>query len=157
MTCTGFLQGHEWLAQHMSLNDQMATLKGPLQLGQALQRVETLLAAAGRTKPEWEQHWRTAWQQRLARCYDPRDALMCACFSGGEQYSWPVQRHDVAVSVRIRFTLHHSQDGGPEQSLQCPGIGLLLGMLAMRSGHLQACMLCALHWRVQHVGCKAAT
>ena len=78
MTCTDFLQGHEWLAQHMSLNDQMATLKGPLQLGQALQRVETLLAAAGRTKPEWEQHWRTAWQQRLARCYDPRDALMCA-------------------------------------------------------------------------------
>ena len=72
------MQGHEWLAQHMSLNDQMATLKGPLQLGQALQRVETLLAAAGRIKPEWEQHWRAAWQQRLARCYDPRDALMCA-------------------------------------------------------------------------------
>ena len=72
------MQGQAWLAQHVALNDQLATVKGPLQLGLGLQQVEAVLLGAGCMRPPWEQHWRTAWLQRLSRCYDPRDALMCA-------------------------------------------------------------------------------
>ena len=51
------MQGPAWLGHHLGISDQMAVARLPLDVARNLLRLEAVLLAAGRLKPEWEQHW----------------------------------------------------------------------------------------------------
>ena len=70
------LQGETWLARHAHVVQVVAAAKGGADVSKALLLVERMLMEQDMMQPHWASYLQEPWRKGLAKCSDPRQAIM---------------------------------------------------------------------------------
>ena len=70
------LQGDTWLARHAHVIQVVAAAKGGADVCKALLLVERMLIEQDMMQPHWPSYLQEPWRKGLAKCSDPRQAIM---------------------------------------------------------------------------------
>ena len=70
------IQGETWLARHAHVIQVEAAARGGGDVSKALLLVERMLTEQHMLQPYWEPYFQQPWRQGLAKCSDPRQAIL---------------------------------------------------------------------------------
>ena len=70
------VQGETWLARHAHVIQVVAAARGGADVSKALLLVERMLMEQQMLQPHWEPYFQQPWRQGLAKCSDPRQAIL---------------------------------------------------------------------------------
>ena len=101
------LQGDTWLARHAHVLLAVQKARSGADLGKALLFVERMLVEQSMLQPDWEAHFQAPWRKALAKCTDPRQAILyLAAVQVPHTCSLPIKTDLLAVHTCIwhRYT-----------------------------------------------------